>query len=129
MGTTAHQAKTRSVFIADDDGDLRMLLKLLIQAEPGLSVSGEACTGRQAMDELLEGDTPPDILLVDVNMPLMDVAGDLQRLRVMHPLMEVVVHSGEDEADGRRRIGDIGEYAYVVKGRPDRLLDVLRRSR
>ena len=119
------RAESRAVFIADDDPDLRLLLKLLIQGEPGLCVSGEAGSGCDAVEAIDHG-CAADILLVDVNMPRMDVRDSLRRLRRTHPDMEVVVYSGEDEPVGRARIGDIGPFTYVVKGRPERLLAALR---
>lgn len=131
MGTTKTQpdlvSGTRSVFLAEDDADLRLLLRLLIEAEPDLCIAGEAASGRATVDAITGGNVP-DILLVDVNMPSMTDASELRRLRHAHPRMQVVVHSGEDEAEGRRRLGDIGPVSYVVKGRPDRLLEALRES-
>lgn len=119
---------TRTVFIADDDEVLRAILRLLIESEPGLRVAGEAGNGQAALEAVAGGSTP-DILLVDVNMPRMNVQTDLQELRQRCPRMEVVVYSGEDEVDGRRRMGDLGgRYTYVVKGRPERLVAALREA-
>jgi DNA-binding NarL/FixJ family response regulator len=115
------------VFIADDDEQLRSLLRLLLEAELDLTVVGDASSGSGALRALATGE-PPDVLLVDVNMPATDTGDVLRRAFAMHPAMEIIVYSGEDEATARRRIGKTCPYEYVTKGAPEDLLVALRDS-
>ena len=59
-----------SVLIADDQDLVREGLRMLLEAEPDLTVAGEAGTGGQALTQarLLN----PDVILMDVRMPQMD---------------------------------------------------------
>jgi DNA-binding NarL/FixJ family response regulator len=59
-----------SVLIAEDQSMVRAGFRALIDAEPDLSVAGEAADGRQAVE--LAGSTRPDVVLMDIRMPEMD---------------------------------------------------------
>ncbi|GAA2867352.1 response regulator [Nonomuraea rubra] len=58
------------VVIADDQALLRGSFKVLVDSEPDLEVVGEAGTGAEAVDIVLE--RRPDVVLMDVRMPGMD---------------------------------------------------------
>ncbi|MGW4792993.1 response regulator [Nonomuraea sp. NPDC004297] len=58
------------VVIADDQALLRGSFKVLVDSEPDLAVVGEAATGAEAVDVVME--TRPDVVLMDVRMPDMD---------------------------------------------------------
>lgn len=58
------------VLIADDDAVIRSSLRLLVEHEPGMSVSGEAPDGMQAID--LAREHRSDVVLMDVQMPRMN---------------------------------------------------------
>jgi DNA-binding NarL/FixJ family response regulator len=59
-----------SVLIADDDALMRAGLRLILEADPALMVSGEAGDGAQAVH--LAARLRPDVALVDIRMPRMD---------------------------------------------------------
>jgi DNA-binding NarL/FixJ family response regulator len=59
-----------SVLIADDQDLVREGLRMLLQAEPDLTVAGEAADGRQALAQARRLD--PDVILMDVRMPHMN---------------------------------------------------------
>jgi DNA-binding NarL/FixJ family response regulator len=61
---------TTQVLIADDQAIVRSGLRVLISRDPGLTVVGEAATGRQAID--LARELRPDIILMDIRMPGLD---------------------------------------------------------
>ncbi|MEU8137256.1 response regulator transcription factor [Streptodolium elevatio] len=58
------------VLVADDQVLLRGSLRILVDAEPGFTATGEAGTGAEAV--LLARRDPPDVVLMDVRMPDMD---------------------------------------------------------
>jgi DNA-binding NarL/FixJ family response regulator len=61
---------TIRVGIADDQQLVRMGLRVLVDAEDDLELAGEAEDGRQALD--LVRRTHPDVILMDIRMPIMD---------------------------------------------------------
>ncbi|MEE4417866.1 response regulator transcription factor [Streptomyces bugieae] len=58
------------VLLADDQALLRGSLRVLVDAEPGMVVTGEAATGAEAVR--LARQDPPDVVLMDIRMPDMD---------------------------------------------------------
>jgi DNA-binding NarL/FixJ family response regulator len=58
------------VLIADDQALLRGSLRVLLDTTPGFEVAGEAGDGAEAVE--LAGRTKPDVILMDVRMPVMD---------------------------------------------------------
>ncbi|UNO43081.1 response regulator transcription factor [Streptomyces sp. MST-110588] len=58
------------VLVADDQALLRGSFRVLLEAEPGLTVVGEAATGAQAAE--LAARERPDVVLMDVRMPEMN---------------------------------------------------------
>lgn len=58
------------VLIADDDAVIRSSLRILVEHEPGMAVIGEATDGREAIE--LAREHRPDVVLMDVQMPLMN---------------------------------------------------------
>jgi DNA-binding NarL/FixJ family response regulator len=61
---------TVSVLVADDEALLRTAFAALIEAEEDLRVAGEAADGAQAVE--LAARLSPDVVLMDVRMPVMD---------------------------------------------------------
>jgi DNA-binding NarL/FixJ family response regulator len=58
------------VVVADDQALVRLGLKVLLEAEDDLELAGEAGDGRQAVELVLR--TRPDVVLMDIRMPVMD---------------------------------------------------------
>ncbi|MEU3598385.1 response regulator transcription factor [Streptomyces sp. NPDC006798] len=66
------------VLVADDQALLRSSLRLLVDAEPGLTAVGEAADGEEAVR--LAAETRPDVVLMDVRMPGTDGIEATRRL-------------------------------------------------
>lgn len=58
------------VLLADDQALVRAGFRMILRAEPGIEVAGEAADGAEAV--ALAADFAPDIVLMDVRMPVMD---------------------------------------------------------
>jgi two-component system, NarL family, response regulator NreC len=70
------------VLVADDHAILRAGLRMLIDAQPDMTVIGEAYDGNQAVEVAQE--TNPDVVLLDITMP---VSGGL------HAIAEIIRHN------------------------------------
>lgn len=58
------------VLIVDDTRAFREVLRAIIESEPGFEVIGEATSGKEAIR--LFGELEPDVVLMDLTMPVMD---------------------------------------------------------
>lgn len=111
-----------------DDSDLirKMILKTLRMAEVPLGAVYEAGNGREALGILQENWV--DLVLADLNMPIMDGVEMLRRMREIDELrtLPVIVVSSEGAASRRPLLQEMGVTAYVRKPfTPEMLRDVV----
>ena len=101
------------VVLVDDVDDLRLLLRTLFETHPGVAVVGEAGDGAEAIEVV--GATQPDLVVLDLSMPVLDGVSALPALRRVAPAARVVVLSAiPPEADPGALAA--GAVAYVQKG-------------
>ncbi|MFF8847704.1 response regulator [Streptomyces sp. NPDC015127] len=89
---------TVRIVLADDERMVRTALRVILDAEPGLEVAGEAATGAEAVSVVR--DLRPDVVLMDVRMPEIDgIRATEQILGTMDaPPRIVVVTTFENDA-------------------------------
>lgn len=109
------------VVIADDAATMRALLRDVLATSPSFRVVGEAADGEEAVR--LSAREQPDMVLLDLAMPVLDGLGAIPRIRACSPGSRIVVLSGFSAGRMARRAMDVGADAYVEKReRPDELL-------
>jgi DNA-binding NarL/FixJ family response regulator len=102
------------LLIVDDSDDVRAGLRSLVRGEPGLEIVGEANDGKQALEACDR--LQPDLVLMDVGMPVMDGLTATRVIRQKWPHMRVLLFSLSDARGYVREAGDVGAVGYVVKG-------------
>ena len=105
------------VFIADDHAVLRSGLRMLIQAEEGLEVVGEAGDLTQSVSRLAS--TPVDVLTLDLSMPGSTGLSGITRIRQAFPDIRIVVLTMHDDPAYLRTALALGAAGYVVKSAAD----------
>ena len=107
-------AQRDRVLVVDDAANLRELLTLLLEVEDDFEVVGTAADGRQAIEAAQR--LKPDVVLLDLAMPVMDGLQALPELRVHLPNARIVIFSGfEHEALAEEALL-AGADAYIEKG-------------
>ncbi len=105
------------ILLADDHGIVRRGLKSLLESQPGLEVIGEAADGLEAVR--LCGELSPDLLIVDISMPLMNGIEVASRAQKLDPAPGVIILSMHaDESYIMRALG-AGARGYLVKDATD----------
>ncbi len=111
----AAPAARRRAVVVDDSAMMRRLVRDAITADPEFEVVGEAGDGREAL--ALIADTRPDLILLDIEMPVLDGLGVLRDWALTGEGAVVVVSSaavpGGEVALEARRLG-----AAAVVGKP-----------
>lgn len=112
------------VLVADDDGLVREAVRELLE-DYGFDIVGEAEDGSVAVrlaDELL-----PDVVLMDMRMPVMDGIEATAEIRGRQPNVQVVMLSAYDDEGFKQDAERAGALCYLVKGMGGGLIrDVLR---
>jgi DNA-binding NarL/FixJ family response regulator len=102
------------VLVVDDAANLRDLLSIVLESEDDFEVVGTASDGAQAIaaaDELL-----PDVVLLDLLMPVMDGLAALPELRRRLPAASIVIFSGFEQEAMAKRALVAGADRYLEKG-------------
>jgi DNA-binding NarL/FixJ family response regulator len=108
--------KPISVFLVDDVPELRELVRLGLQEDPGFEVVGEAEDGRGALDGIEA--TEPAAVLLDLSMPDMDGLQAIPQIRELDPDVAIIVLSGFSADRMAEIVLERGADAYIEKGTP-----------
>lgn len=118
-------ARPITVLIADDSEDIRLMLRSSLTPRE-FSVVAEAANGAEAI--LRAKDARPDVVLLDLAMPVMDGLQALPRIKAVSPSSRIVVLSGYGRNEASAQALQLGADAYVEKGRRASELASLLRS-
>ncbi len=118
--------KTR-VLIVDDHRVFRDGLKAVINHQADMEVAGEAENGEQAV--ALTRELLPDVVLMDVKMPVMNGAEATSRILAEIPAMKILalsIYANDEFMASMMRAGALG---YILKGcDSEELCDIIRRT-
>ncbi len=99
------------VLLVDDEALIRMGMRVMLQ-DLGYQVVGEAADGQEAIEKVAALD--PDVVIMDIKMPVMDGLEATRRIMATHPVPIIVL-----TAYGQRSLveeaADAGVLAYLMK--------------
>jgi pilus assembly protein CpaE len=109
MTTTA---KLR-IMLVDDSAETREYLRKLLQFESHIELVGMAANGKNAVDLALE--VKPDLILMDINMPVMDGISAAEIIFRELPTVRIVMMSVQSEMAYLRRAMQVGAREFLIK--------------
>ena len=84
------------VLVVDDSVVIRHALKVALESDPDIEVIGACANGKLALNRLEVG--LPDLVALDLNMPVMDGFETLRRIRATYPKLRVIIVTAQENA-------------------------------
>jgi CheY-like chemotaxis protein/anti-sigma regulatory factor (Ser/Thr protein kinase) len=117
-------AKALRILMVDDHAAVRRVFRELLEERPELHVVGEAADGLEAIEEAHA--LRPDVILMDVSMPVMDGVEATRRIRAELPFIQILGLSTQVRTDDLHAIELVGAAGFFTKGiDTQRLIDHL----
>jgi two-component system, NarL family, response regulator NreC len=101
------------IFLADDHMVVREGLKAMINAQPDMSVIGEAGDGQNAWQQAQE--CQPDVVIMDITMPNVNGVQATVQLKRACPNIKVLALSVHDDTSYLRQLLAAGATGYILK--------------
>ncbi len=101
------------ILLVDDDPNVRRGVRMNLTLEPDFSVVGEAGNGWEALR--LTHELQPDVVVMDIRLPLLDGLSAAERLRQSQPQCAVVILTLYDEPSNRERAAKAGASVFLSK--------------
>jgi PAS domain S-box-containing protein len=108
--------KRPTIVIVDDSPDVRALIGMQLRLSDSFDVVGEGANGLDAA--ALANRHQPDLMLLDVSMPVVDGLAALPQVLGCSPDTRVVMYSGFEEAGLADTTRELGAFAFVEKSVP-----------
>lgn len=113
------------ILLVDDQPLFRRAIATLIGEQPRLTIVGEADNGLQALE--MARSLHPDMVLMDVEMPVMNGVEATHRIREELPGIKVVILTVSEADDHLFDAIRFGAHGYLLKDlRPEQLYDLIR---
>jgi DNA-binding NarL/FixJ family response regulator len=105
------------ILIADDRIVARRGLRALLETCPNFHVCAEACNGREAIE--LAVDQKPDVVILDISLPIVDGIEATRQIRKATPATEVMIFTLYPGDEKIRDVLDAGARGFVLKSEAD----------
>lgn len=111
--------------LAEDQTIIRQGLRRLLDSHTDLQVVGEAENGQTAIDQVAA--LQPDLVLMDLRMPVMDGVTATQQICDRFPHIKVLILTTFDDEHYIEQVMEFGAIGYLLKDTPsDELADAIR---
>lgn len=101
------------VLLVDDHSVVRQGLRMFLNLEEGLEVVGEAENGAEALERI--GELSPDVVLMDLMMPVMDGIEAIEKAKAQYPDVELVALTSVLEDRSVVKAVKAGAIGYLLK--------------
>lgn len=106
-------SETIRIVLADDKVELRQNIKRLLSFEESIEVVGEASNGQEAID--VAKITRPDIVMMDLNMPVIDGISATEMITSEMPDISVILTSVQGDQEFIRKAMKAGARDFLIK--------------
>jgi signal transduction histidine kinase len=114
MAAAEPLTRTLRVLLVDDHAPIRKSLKQLIELKGPYEVVGEGSNGVEAIEQVEE--LEPDLVLIDMNMPVMNGADATRVIKERHPNIQVLALTAFADMTLVSAMVKAGASGYLIKG-------------
>lgn len=107
--------QTIRVAVADDHALFREGIKMIVESRENLRCVIEADNGQALLDAIAKAAKEPDVVLLDLKMPVMDGMECTKRLREEYPRIKILILTMLDQDDYILHLLDLGANGYLLK--------------
>jgi CheY-like chemotaxis protein len=127
MTVTAQTAIAHSVFVVDDEPEMRLLARVFLE-RGGFNVVDEAADGPQALERFHDLNPPPipSVVLLDNRMPGLTGLEVAEQMLAQHPSQVIVLFSAHLDPAVEEKARAVGIAACVSKTKASRLPGIMR---
>lgn len=113
--TGGDSARAVKVMLVDDSIIIRSLLARMLRESPDIDIVGMAANGQEAVEKCAA--MPPDVILLDLEMPVMDGLSAIPHLQRVAPQARIILCSAQSEkgADVTLRGLSLGASDFILK--------------
>jgi two-component system nitrate/nitrite response regulator NarL len=104
-----------NILLVDDHEVVRQGLRSILNVRPGWQICGEAENGQQAID--LTGELKPDIVILDITMPVMSGLEAVQKITDLHLNTRVLIFTMHESRSLVKAVRKAGACGCVLKSR------------
>ena len=108
------------VLLVDDSGEVLELLRRIVEEDEEITLVGEARNGQEAVEKVR--DTEPDVVVMDVQMPIMSGIEATKMIKDRWPEVSVLGCTSSDDRMTARAMARAGASAYIDKTKASTLL-------
>jgi DNA-binding NarL/FixJ family response regulator len=105
------------ILITDDDPFIRESLKLILELDPEISVTGTCTHGEEALQAIARGDKV-DVVLMDIRMPYCDGVQGTLKIKQAYPHVQVLILTTFDDDEFVIQALRHGASGYLLKNIP-----------
>jgi len=118
------KSKMIRIIIADDHKLIREGIKKLLHLNKGIKIVGEAANGNETLE--LVKFLKPDILIVDVNMPIKSGLEVLEEIKVTTSEVKVILLTIHDDEESLKKALSLGADGYILKdSNPSKISEII----
>lgn len=116
------------IVIADDQASIRLVLQAQLKSYADIEIVGIAENGRQAVEQVEK--LRPDVLLLDLEMPVLDGFGAAKEIKERFPETKLLVLTAQNDPSALLPALRVGVHGYLYKGIPsEELVESIRSVR
>ena len=112
------------VLIVDDSEPIRQILRRTIENKTTFTIVGEACNGAVAVDAMEQ--LQPDVIVMDINMPVMDGVEAARLIKSAFPAVHIVVCTSNNSNEVSDLLDEGVIVGQVYKTATNDLVDQLK---